>query len=264
MSRVHFTFFLIAIAVPYVSLQAEEPAKKIEFNVGGGTSTITSTTVTNHPLAIGATNVGQSTQQTTQSLLWAPGLATGGTNVAQGTFILTPAPGGGPVNNLVPSSGPNFVPAPGSFGGSVATFVGIDTPIAATGTSTACQPGKAFYIITEGAGLGDNVRCLPCTGNETVLDAISKVNGLSQISSTRMWIARPSPTSHDNSTILDIDWEAISRRGINTTNYTLMPGDRLVIGEDPLIKRTNFRHPDIALASPAFSWISAVTFRRRR
>ncbi len=32
---------------------------------------------------------------------------------------------------------------------------------------------KVFYVITQGAGLGDNVRRVPITGNETVLDALS-------------------------------------------------------------------------------------------
>ena len=42
---------------------------------------------------------------------------------------------------------------------------------------------KVFYVITEGAGLGDNVRRIPTTGNDTVLDALSAVDGLSQVSS---------------------------------------------------------------------------------
>ena len=51
---------------------------------------------------------------------------------------------------------------------------------------------KVYYIITQGAGLGDSVRRLPVTGNETVLDAISQIGGLSQVSSKNIWIARPS------------------------------------------------------------------------
>ena len=112
-------------------------------------------------------------------------------------------------------------------------------PVPTPPASAAGQPSKVYYIVTEGAGLGDNVRSLPCTENVTVLDAISQIGGLSQISSTKISIARPSATDHDKSTILTIDWEAISRRGINTTNYKLLPGDRLVIGEDPMIKRSN-------------------------
>ena len=39
---------------------------------------------------------------------------------------------------------------------------------------------KVYYVITEGAGAGDLVARLPITGNETVLDAISQINGLSR------------------------------------------------------------------------------------
>ena len=117
-------------------------------------------------------------------------------------------------------------------------FAGYRGVGAATRT-TPIPAGPVFYIITEGAGLGDSVRSVPCTGKETVLDAVGHVNGISQVSSTKIWIARPSPADHDKSTILNVDWEAISKRGINATNYTLMPGDRLVFGEDPQTTRTN-------------------------
>ena len=50
---------------------------------------------------------------------------------------------------------------------------------------------KVYYVITEGAGSGDQVARLPITGNETVLDAISQINGLSRLSSKNVWIARP-------------------------------------------------------------------------
>ena len=115
---------------------------------------------------------------------------------------------------------------------------GVGGTAAATPT-TPIPAGPVFYIITEGAGLGDSVRFVPCTGQETVLDAVGAVNGFSQVSNSKIWIARPSPTDHGKSTILTIDWEAISKRGINATNYTLMPGDRLVFGEDPLVTRSN-------------------------
>ena len=114
--------------------------------------------------------------------------------------------------------------------------------VAGSGASAPTSPipaGPVFYVITEGAGLGDSMRSVPCTGKQTVLDAIGHVNGLSQLSSTKIWIARPTPGSRDKSTILPVDWEAISKRGINTTNYTLVPGDRLVFGEDSLVTRTN-------------------------
>ena len=37
---------------------------------------------------------------------------------------------------------------------------------------------KVYYVITDGAGYGEQVTPSPMTGNETVLDALSKINGL--------------------------------------------------------------------------------------
>jgi protein involved in polysaccharide export with SLBB domain len=91
---------------------------------------------------------------------------------------------------------------------------------------------KKYYIITQGAGLGDNVTESPVTGNETVLDAISRIGGISQVSSTNIWIARPAPNGIGGDQILPIDWEAISRGASTATNYQLFPGDRLYIAED--------------------------------
>lgn len=92
-----------------------------------------------------------------------------------------------------------------------------------------------YYVITQGGGLGDNVITAPIVGNETVLDAIAIVGGLSQVSSTKIWIARPAP-SGDCEQVLPIDWAAISRGASTATNYQMMPGDRLYIAEDPLFR----------------------------
>jgi len=94
---------------------------------------------------------------------------------------------------------------------------------------------KVYYIITEGAGLGDNVVRVPITGNETVLDAISQIGGLSQLSSKEIWIARPAPGNFGCEQHLPVDWVAISRGASTATNYQLMPGDRVFIADDKLI-----------------------------
>ena len=99
--------------------------------------------------------------------------------------------------------------------------------------------GPVFYIIVEGAGLGDSVRSVPCTGKETVLSAVGAINGISSLSSGKLWIARPAPGKPEKSTILTVDWEAISKRGVETTNYKLMPGDRLVFAADPSATQAN-------------------------
>ena len=93
---------------------------------------------------------------------------------------------------------------------------------------------KKYYIITQGAGLGDGVYPFPITGNETVLDAISNVNGLGQVSSKRIWIARPTPEPGKRQ-ILPVNWEAITAQASPATNYQILPGDRIFIAEDKLI-----------------------------
>jgi len=99
---------------------------------------------------------------------------------------------------------------------------------------------KVYYIVTEGAGLGDGVVRVPVTGNETVLDAISQINGLSQVSSKRVWIARPAPDGVGCDQILPVDWIAITKGGSTTTNYQIMPGDRVFVAEDNWVSFDNY------------------------
>jgi len=94
---------------------------------------------------------------------------------------------------------------------------------------------KVYYVIVEGAGLGDQIVRLPFTGNETVLDAISQIGGLTRTTSKRMWIARPSPDPLDYDQILPVNWQAIVKGARTATNYQLLPGDRLFIAEDKII-----------------------------
>ncbi len=98
---------------------------------------------------------------------------------------------------------------------------------------------KFYYVISEGGGLGDQVDRFPFTGNETVLDAISNVEGLSAVSSKKMWIARPGRNDQGGEQILPVDWQAISKRGDIATNFQLLPGDRVFIAEDQLVARDN-------------------------
>jgi len=97
---------------------------------------------------------------------------------------------------------------------------------------------KKYYVVTEGAGLGDTVIQFPITGNETVLDAMSNVNGLDSVSSKKIWIARPT-SDNCNVQILPVDWRAITAQGATATNYQLMPGDRVFVAEDTLIALDN-------------------------
>lgn len=90
---------------------------------------------------------------------------------------------------------------------------------------------KVYYVVTEGAGLGDNIIRFPVTGNETVLDAVSNVNGLSRVSSKKIWIARPSPETGCFQT-LPVKWDDVVRGGKAGTNYQILPGDRIFIEQD--------------------------------
>ncbi len=98
---------------------------------------------------------------------------------------------------------------------------------------------KSYYIITQGAGLGDSVARFPVTGNETVLDAISTIGGFGPQSSYKIWIARPGRNVDGCDQILQIDWKGLSQVGATETNYQLMPGDRLYIAENRWVALDN-------------------------
>jgi polysaccharide export outer membrane protein len=97
---------------------------------------------------------------------------------------------------------------------------------------------KVYYVITEGAGIGDTVTRFPVTGSETVLDAISNVNGLSAVSSSKIWVARPSPHTGEVQ-ILPVDWKQVTGMASTATNYQLMPGDRVFVAENELVAFDN-------------------------
>ena len=98
---------------------------------------------------------------------------------------------------------------------------------------------KQIYIITDGGGFGETVTRIPYTGNDTVLDAISEIQGLSEVSSKVIWVARPAPAGTNVAQTMPVDWEAITRGGITTTNYQLFPGDRIFIEADHQIAFDN-------------------------
>ena len=94
---------------------------------------------------------------------------------------------------------------------------------------------KVYYVVIQGAGLGDQIAQLPIKGNETVLDALTQIQGLSGSQSTRMWVARPGGNQCGGDQILPVDWLGITQRGDSATNYQILPGDRMYIAEDKLV-----------------------------
>jgi polysaccharide export outer membrane protein len=93
---------------------------------------------------------------------------------------------------------------------------------------------KVYYVVTQGAGQGDAVFRFPVTGNETVLDAISQINGLNFNSSKKIWIARPTDEP-GHVQVLPVNWDEITSQACVCTNYQILPGDRLFVAEDKMV-----------------------------
>lgn len=91
---------------------------------------------------------------------------------------------------------------------------------------------KVCYIVEQGRDKRDYVTRMPITGNETALDGIAQIGGLESSESTRVWISRPSVDGVGAEKILRIDWDNIARGASPTTNYQLLPGDRLFVAHD--------------------------------
>lgn len=99
---------------------------------------------------------------------------------------------------------------------------------------------KVYYVITDNAGSGEGVARIPLTGNETVLDALSQINGLPPAAcKKRIWVARPAPSEQACQQILPVDWCAITQRGETATNYQVLPGDRIYVQAQPILTFDN-------------------------
>jgi polysaccharide export outer membrane protein len=95
---------------------------------------------------------------------------------------------------------------------------------------------KVYYVVMDGAGVGEQVTRLPVTGKATVLDAIALVSGLGPVSSRfHIWVSRPTPGGPCLEQTLKVDWNGIVRRGDPSTNYQLFAGDRVYVKADALV-----------------------------
>ncbi len=103
---------------------------------------------------------------------------------------------------------------------------------------------KVYYIVmsteSPNSNMNQSVSRLPITGNETVLDALTQVNGLNQFSNSHhIWISRPSPDGCGCDQILPVDWGKITRAADTSTNYQVLPGDRIFVDCDKLYATDN-------------------------
>ena len=69
---------------------------------------------------------------------------------------------------------------------------------------------------------------------------MAQVEGLSEVSSKNIWVARPSPAGTQVAQTMPVDWRGITQDAVTTTNYQLLPGDRIYIKADPLIATDSF------------------------
>jgi len=100
----------------------------------------------------------------------------------------------------------------------------------------AAYNSKWYYVITDGGGYGEQVFPFPITGSETVLDAIGHIQGLPAVASKRdIWVARRSPHCGPEQ-VLCVNWTAITQWGDTTTNYQVMPGDRIYVMAQRIIR----------------------------
>jgi polysaccharide export outer membrane protein len=82
---------------------------------------------------------------------------------------------------------------------------------------------------------------LPITGNETVLDALNYSGGLLPTAAPQnIRLVRPAPPGACCEQVLPVNLAAITSGGDPTTNYQLMPGDRIVVYRDPIVRFTVF------------------------
>ncbi|AMV39895.1 polysaccharide biosynthesis/export family protein [Planctomyces sp. SH-PL62] len=96
---------------------------------------------------------------------------------------------------------------------------------------------KNYYVLGDVGAPGK----LPITGNETVLDAIQYAGGLLPTAAPQnIRLVRPAPAGACCEQLLPVNLAAITSGGDPATNYQLMPGDRLVVYRDPIVRTTIF------------------------
>ncbi|ADV60818.1 Soluble ligand binding domain protein [Isosphaera pallida ATCC 43644] len=96
---------------------------------------------------------------------------------------------------------------------------------------------KYYYVQGDVAAPGR----LPITGNETVLDAIQFAGGLLPTASPNdVRLVRPAPPGACCEQVLPVSITSIIYDGDPSTNYQLLPGDRVVVMRDPSVRVTAF------------------------
>lgn len=116
----------------------------------------------------------------------------------------------------------------------------------------AAYNSQVYYVQGDVAAPGR----LPITGNETVLDAINYAAGLTPTASIpNVRLVRPAPPGSCTPQVLPVNLAAIIQEGDTTTNYQLMPGDRIFVYRDPIVRASIFID---RLAAPFNTVLSSI------
>jgi RNA polymerase sigma factor (sigma-70 family) len=87
---------------------------------------------------------------------------------------------------------------------------------------------KRYYVVVSN-GDKESVHPFPCTGNETVLDAVANVKELDgKLGDAQVTVSLPAEWGNPRR-LLAVDWKAITQGGDTRTNYQLKPGDRVYV-----------------------------------
>jgi hypothetical protein len=98
---------------------------------------------------------------------------------------------------------------------------------------------KTYYVIFQPIGGPSDVVVFPITGNETVLDAIAQVGGVTFNRPLEISVSRPPPTGVGTPKMLKVDWDQIAGGKSNATNYPIYPCVRIIITEVPNATASN-------------------------
>jgi polysaccharide export outer membrane protein len=137
-----------------------------------------------------------------------------------------------------------------------------------TGEAIEIDPGESNYLMIDVLEYNSKVYYvqgdvsvpgrMPSQGNETVLDAINNAGGLIPTSAPQnIRLVRPAPPGQCCEQVLPVNLPAIVNQGDTTTNYQIMPGDRIVVFRDPIVRTTLFLD---RLASPFFTVVNGIQY----
>ncbi len=111
---------------------------------------------------------------------------------------------------------------------------------------------QVYYVLGDVNAPGR----FPHTGNETVLDALQYAGGLDPNAAVNnIRVVRPAPPGASEAQTLPVNLAAIMQAGDTTTNYQLMPGDRIFVYRDPIVRTTIFLN---RLAAPFNTVVNTI------